>query len=55
MLGEGSEEDPMAYHNGMKFSTYDEDHDLSPFENCASKYNSGMPDTQADLTTMLCV
>lgn len=41
MLNGDSGKDPMAYHNGMKFSTYDEDYDSSPYENCASKYNSG--------------
>lgn len=40
-VGDADMKDPMAYHNGTVFSTYDQDFDTAPI-NCASKYNSGM-------------
>ena len=33
--------DPMEYHNGRTFYTYDQGIDVSG-RNCASKYNSGL-------------
>ena len=37
--GEPSDNDAVLYHNGMKFSTYDQDNDLANNINCAVKFH----------------
>ena len=34
----GNAGDAMAYHNGMRFSTYDRDNDMDVYGNCAGQY-----------------
>ena len=37
----GTARDSLAYHNGMKFSTWDRDNDETSSEHCAQTYKGG--------------